>query len=151
MALNFDKYAHEGNEFVNRLSAKLGHPEETTRTGIVLRAVLHTLRDSITVQESLHVLSQLPMPLKGIYVDNWTYLEKPKRLNTIEAFKDEVKENQAQYGEQEFSWDMPTKEIIMTVLGELKQYISKGEAEHIISQFSDEMKEVFEESLIEQS
>ncbi len=29
MALNFEKYAQEGNEFVNKLAADLGHPEKS--------------------------------------------------------------------------------------------------------------------------
>ncbi len=73
MAINFEKFAQEGNEFLSRLATSLGHPEEKGRTGIIMRSVMHTLRERITVGESLNLLSQLPMFLKGIYVDKWKY------------------------------------------------------------------------------
>ena len=147
MALNFDKYAQEGNEFINKLAEKLGHPEEKSRTGIILRAVLHTLRDRITISESLNLLSQLPMFMKAIYVDNWKFSERPKTFNKLEDFKTEVKEHQARYGEHEFEWQKSTKEIVSIVLSQLGVYISEGEARDIMAQLPDEVEELFRESL----
>ncbi len=146
MALNFDKFAQEGNHFVNELARSLGHPEETGRTSIVLRAVLHSLRERITISESLHLLSQLPMFLKGVYVDNWKYREKPLDLNTREEFAGEVEKHQDQYGEREFSWDMSTEKIIQTVISALNKYVSKGEFEDIIAQLPEDLKGLFRES-----
>ncbi|MFO7933882.1 MAG: DUF2267 domain-containing protein [Bacteroidales bacterium] len=143
MALNFAKYEQEGNAFVSRLAEALGHPEEIGRTGIVLRAVLHTLRDRITISESLNLLSQLPMFLKAIYVDNWKYREKPLRFNTIEDFDDQVKKYQEQYGEQEFIWEKSTEEIVKIVLSELGTYVSQGELENIKAQVPEELEELF--------
>ncbi len=147
MALNFDKYAQEGNEFINKLAEKLGHPEEKARTGIILRAVLHTLRDRITISESLNLLSQLPMFMKAIYVDNWKYSERPKTFNKLEDFKTEVKEHQVQYGEQAFEWQKSTEEIVSIVLSQLGIYISKGEAQDIMAQLPEELEEFFRESI----
>ena len=89
MAINFDKFAQEGNLFLKELAQQLGHPQEHARTGIILRAVLHTLRERITISESFNMLAQLPMFLKGIYVDNWKYSEKPVRINTKGEFFEE--------------------------------------------------------------
>ena len=50
--LPFDKYAQEAQAFLNKLSEDLGHKEEKQRTLIILRAVLHTVRDRITIAES---------------------------------------------------------------------------------------------------
>jgi uncharacterized protein (DUF2267 family) len=75
MAINFNKYAEEGNLFVKNLAKSFGHPDEIGPTGIVLRAVLHTLRDRITISESLSLIAQLPMFLKAVYVDTWKFRE----------------------------------------------------------------------------
>ncbi|MFW5822923.1 MAG: DUF2267 domain-containing protein [Tangfeifania sp.] len=147
MALHFDKYAKEGNEFVNHLSAKLGHPNEVGRTGIILRAVLHTLRDRLTVSESLDLLAQLPMFLKAVYVENWKYLEKPTSIATLDEFTEEVKKHQDQYGEYEFSWEKPTKEIVAIVLNELGKYITEGETRHILAQLPKDLEAFFSENL----
>src|SRR6056297_312435 len=119
MAINFNKYAQEGNHFVNNLAKKLGHPEEISRTGIILRAVLHTIRDRITIGESLNLMSQFPMFLKAVYVTDWKYPEEITRLTSVEEFSDAVKNYQDQYGEQEFNWGKSTEEIIRIVLSEL--------------------------------
>ncbi len=143
MSLNFQKYAQEGQSFVNDLACELGHPEEIARTGIVLRAVLHTLRERLTISESFHLVSQLPMFLKGIYADNWKFSEKPIDISTKEEFIAEVEKHQQQFGEREFSWNKPTEEIIQIVFSSLGKYISDGEYEDIIAQMPENIKELF--------
>ncbi len=146
MAINFNKYAEEGNLFVKKLAKSLEHPEEIGRTGIVLRAVLHTLRERITISESLNMIAQLPMFIKAVYVDNWKYRDKPVRLNKQE-FIEEVERHQKQYGEYEFSWDKSTEDIVKIVLRELGTYITRGEFEDIIAQLPADIEELFRESM----
>lgn len=148
MALNFNKYAEEGNLFVKNLAKNLGHPNETGRTGIVLRAVLHTLRERITISESFNMMAQLPMFLKAIYVDNWKYREKPIRLDKEEFLK-EVERHQNQYGEYEFSWEKSTENIVKLVIKELSSYIAKGEFEDIMAQLPEDIETMFRESIPE--
>ena len=144
MAINFNKYAEEGNLFVKNLAKTFGHPEEIGRTGIILRAVLHTLRERITVSESISMIAQLPMFLKAIYVDTWKYREKPVRLNK-EAFLKEVERHQDQYGEYEFSWEKSTEEIVKTAINKLGTNITKGEFEDIVAQLPNELEEMIRE------
>ncbi len=147
MAINFEKFAQEGNEFLSRLATSLGHPEEKGRTGIIMRSVMHTLRERITMGESLNLLAQLPMFLKGIYVDNWKYQEKPANIKKKEEFLDAVKNHQAQYGEQDFDWEKSTEDIVKIVLRELSTYVSRGEFEDIMAQMPQPIKELIHESL----
>jgi uncharacterized protein (DUF2267 family) len=147
MTLHFDKYAQEGNEFVNILANELGHPQEKGRAGIILRAVLHTLRDRLTISESMDLLAQLPMFLKTVYVENWKYMEKPTRIATLDEFTNEVKKHQDQYGEYEFNWDEHTDKIVATVFKQLSEYISDGEALHIIAQLPKELEQFFAQSV----
>ena len=148
MALDFDKYAQEGNEFMNHLARELGHPEETGKTSIILRAVLHTLRDRLTVGESINLLAQLPMMLKAVYVEDWKYSEKPVKLKSIEQLKEHVKEEQEKYGETQFNWEEPTRDIIATVLRVLSErYLSDGELRDIMAQLPDQMESVVREHI----
>ncbi len=142
MTLHFDKYAQEANEFMNKLAKDLGHPDERNRAGMILRAVMHTLRDRITISESFNVLAQLPMFLKAVYVENWKYSERPATYSKIEDFKNEVKKQQELYGEQDFNWQKSTEEIIHIVMDHLKQYISQGEIEDIMAQLPEELEEL---------
>ena len=143
MAINFNKFAQEGQAFVNDLAERLGHPGEVAQTGILLRAVLHTLRDSMHIGESLNLLSQLPMFIKALYVENWKYSEKPLRLKSIQEFTDKVEEEQANYGENRYNWNQSTFELTKTVLAALGQYVSPGEMQDIMDQMPKEVKELF--------
>jgi uncharacterized protein (DUF2267 family) len=145
MALHFEKYAQEGQHFINRLAEELGHPEEKGRAGIVLRAVMHTLRDRLTMSQSLHILAQLPMALKAVYVDNWTFRERPLGIKSKDDFIAEVESHQRLYGEREFSWDRSTGDIIRIVISALNEFISEGEFEHFTSQLPQDLKKMFRE------
>ncbi|NJK86125.1 MAG: DUF2267 domain-containing protein [Bacteroidales bacterium] len=147
MALNFDKYAQEGNSFLKELARNLGHPDEIARTGIILKAVLHTLRDRITIGESLNLISTLPMFLKAVYVENWKNRDKPLQLKTKREFADEVKKTQNQFGERDFDWKISTEEIINTVFFSLRKYIPEGESEDVIAQLPNEIKELLKEKI----
>ncbi len=146
MGLFFDKYAQEGNKFLKDLAEELGHPDEVNRTAIVLRSILHVFRDRITISESFDFMSQLPMFLKAVYVENWKYQEKPERIKTVEEFKERVKEEQAKYGEQEFDWKIHTDEIIKRVFKVIGKYVSEGEIRDIYAQLPDDLHPLFEEA-----
>jgi uncharacterized protein (DUF2267 family) len=44
-----------------------------------LRAVLHALRDRLTVAETAHLSAQLPMLIRGIYFKGWDPTKVPVR------------------------------------------------------------------------
>ncbi|MFP4432429.1 MAG: DUF2267 domain-containing protein [Spirochaetota bacterium] len=139
MSLDFDKYAQEGNEFMNRLTETLGHPEEKAQAAILLRAVLHALRDRISVAENLHVISQLPMFLKAVYVSEWSYSDDVDRVKTEEEFTKRIEHYQQQYGEQDFNWEAATAELATKVFAEIERYLTEGEIEDIKSQLPEEI------------
>ena len=138
--VKFDKFAQEGNEFINELSDELGHPEDQQQVLTALRAVLHSLRDRITISESFDVISQLPMMLKALYVEQWKYQEKPNKFDSVEEFKNDVKERQKKYGEDQFDWGISTEDIIVRTIGKLGKYIDKGQMKHIEEQLPKELK-----------
>lgn len=139
--LDFDKFVHEAHAYANKLADDLGHPDEKQRVMIIWRAVMHTIRDRIHISESLDLISSLPMILKGMYTMGWKYSEHPPyNYNTIEEMKKQVKLLQDQYGEEEFSWDLPTEEIISITLDSLERYFSEGLMEHIRGQLPKEVK-----------
>lgn len=140
----FDKHVQEANEFVKELSNNLGHPEEQTQTIRLLRAVLHTVRDRIQVGESLDLMSQLPMMLKALYVEQWKYHEKPPlNYDDMAGMAEAVKKEQERMGEQSFDWQESTEDLVKTVLSSLRKYISDGQAIHVMDQMPKEVKAIF--------
>lgn len=144
--INFEKFAKDGSAFLNELSAKLGHGEDKAQVGILLRSVLHVLRDCMTIPQSLHFLAQLPMFLKAIYVEQWKYSEDPIRVKTLEEFSRRVEEEQRKFGERQFDWKESTVDISRTVIAVLHKYVSEGEFEDVVAELPKGIKVLFPES-----
>jgi uncharacterized protein (DUF2267 family) len=51
-----------------------------------LRAVLHALRDRLTVAEVVDLGAQLPMLVRGLYYEGWAQNDKPLRERKKEEF-----------------------------------------------------------------
>lgn len=146
MAINFEKFAAEGNEFINELSANLGHENEKGQVGILLRAVLHELRDSLSVAQSLNLISQFPMFLKAIYVEQWKDSGKRARVKTMEEFARKVEEEQRKFGERDFDWNEPTIDLVKTVLNTVyNKYLTPGQVEDMKAELAVELKQLFPE------
>lgn len=139
MGLSFDDCAREGKEFMHKLAGDLGHPDREDQAGILLRAVMHTLRDRISMAENLHIVSQLPMPLKAIYVDQWSYSEDLDRIKSADEFARKVEDYQSQLGETRFDWNAPTTELVTKVLAALEEYLTEGEVSDIKSELPEEI------------
>lgn len=139
MSLDFDTYAQEGNDFVNRLAERLGHPQEKDQVAILLRSVLYALRDRISIAENLHVVSQLPMFLKAIYVSEWSYSDDLERIDTTKGFSEKIEAYQRQYGESDFDWKASTPELATKVFAEIERYLTEGEVNDIKSQLPPEI------------
>lgn len=58
-----------------------------------LRAVLHTLRDRLTVDEAVHLGSELPMLIRGFYFEGWKPAAAPNRERSREELINSVRES----------------------------------------------------------
>jgi uncharacterized protein (DUF2267 family) len=95
------------------------------------------LRDILTPEESLHLLAQLPMILKAIYVDGW----KPgtaNRMRSMEKFLDGLRSN-SDRPEIDFGNDANAIHAVQCVLDVIQQHVTTGEISHILNQFPEEL------------
>jgi len=140
---HFDKFRSEYNEFLNSLAFELDHPEDLHKVNRAFRAVLHTLRDRLTIPQSFHVMAQLPMFIKLDYIEGWKYHEKPIKYDTIEEFNLAVREEQGRLGERDFDWDESTGEIVNIILASLKKYLDEGTIQNIFAEIPPALHSLF--------
>lgn len=56
----------------------------------VLRAVLHQLRDRLTLEEAVDLGAQLPVMVRGLYYEGWRPHAVPRKVRTKEQFLEEL-------------------------------------------------------------
>jgi uncharacterized protein (DUF2267 family) len=61
----------ETYDWLNRISLELDDGDRHLALA-ALRAVLHAVRDYLTVEQSAHLSAQLPTLIRGIYFEQWT-------------------------------------------------------------------------------
>jgi uncharacterized protein (DUF2267 family) len=144
MALNtFEKHAAKGNKFVKNVSEYLGDVNRD-KAGRITKAVLHALRDVLTVQENLHLISQLPLVIKGVYVDNWKISGEPKRIRTIDDFCDDLRQIARLTAEEDFDTKDDCLDAVHAVFSVIRDMVSEGEIEDIRSILPRELKELWD-------
>jgi uncharacterized protein (DUF2267 family) len=104
----------------------------------ILRAVLHVLRDRLTVEEAVDLAAQLPMLVRGFYFDGWRPRGRPARYRHKADFLQLV--TQAYQG-------LPQAQLeraVRAVFSLLSRHISGGEIGQVRNQLPDEVREMWE-------
>lgn len=104
-----------------------------------LRAVLHTLRDRLTVDEAAQLAAQLPLLIRGIYYDGWDPSRTPERYHDAHEFLARVREKATLAGETEASF------AVAAAMRVLRAHVSEGELEDVVAVLPEPVRELFEQ------
>jgi len=142
MANVFDNHCQEANRFIKDLALQLGTPDDTDHAIRILRCVFKALRRRIIPDESLHIISQLPLILKGLYVDGWDINEPLSEAKTFDEFLFDIRNNTEASSGVDFANDELARKKITTVFSALKEFVSEGELDHIRDELPKEIAEI---------
>jgi uncharacterized protein (DUF2267 family) len=136
--MNIEQYAEGANAFLNKVGEELGYPQDKARTLRITKSVLHALRETISPEESCHLMAQLPMLLKGIYVDGWTLHPKHK-VRSMDDFLTALRSMNPRTSAEDFGNDDQAIERTKCVFNVVKEQVSTGEIQDIIDQFPTDL------------
>ena len=130
MLLDFEFYAAKGNAFVRLVADELDAPR--ARSGRVIRSVLHALRNRLTHEASFHLLAQLPIVLKGLYVDGWDYYRENPPISDLSDFLTEVMKEDDDLAAYDFGDYENEMAAVASVFRVLCCFISEKEMHHVL-------------------
>jgi uncharacterized protein (DUF2267 family) len=130
---DFEHTLQVTNAWITDLATRLGWSDHH-HAYIALRAVLHALRDRLSVEHVATLSAQLPMLVRGFYYEGWHPAGKPVKDRKEEDFLDHVAEGLR--GAQ----DADPRKVTLAVFALLKQHISHGEIESLTATQPRELK-----------
>ena len=140
--MKYERYAQEGRKFLKEVASELGDADNIDQADRIMTSVLHTLRDLLTPEESLHLISQLPMLLKAIYVNGWR-LHVKNRIRSIDEFVKCLSLKNPGSVPQDFVPNEVAIARAKAVFKVLRNHIAIGEVKDIVSQLPAELTELW--------
>jgi uncharacterized protein (DUF2267 family) len=132
----FDSTIHTTNQWLHELNEELIWLDRH-RTFHVLRAVLHALRDRLSVDAAAALGAQLPMLVRGFYYEGWHPSGKPlkdrKKSEFLAHVAAELKEDAR----------LDPEEVTRAVFRLLARHVSTGEIEGIKQTMPPELRELW--------
>ncbi len=130
--------AHETQKWLNDLAAR--EPFENTEQAYsMLRAVLHAVRDRLTVEEAAHFAAQLPMLVRGFYFEGWRPTLAPNDFDTQAEFLARV--NSSLGGTLTGSGHDLRAETT-TTLAFLRDRLDDGQMRHVLKQLPEQIRDL---------
>jgi uncharacterized protein (DUF2267 family) len=109
--------------------------DETTAYS-VLRAVLHQLRDRLSVEEAADLGAQLPLIVRGIYYESWRPSQAPEKIRTKQKFLEQVA---ARLRPHQIAPEPATRDVFAL----LAHHCDPGEIADVIDQLPSELKDLW--------
>lgn len=105
-----------------------------------MRASLHAIRDRIPTDEALHLGSQLPLPVLGVYFDGYRAADAPDPTRHERDFLERVR------GEIAPAGDLDPRQAVEATLKTLRIHTSEGQFEQVRELFHKELQGLWQEA-----
>ena len=102
----------------------------------VLRAVLHQLRDRLSVEEAVDFAAQLPTIVRGIYYEGWRPARAPQKVRTKRKFLDQVTLKLLPH-------PIPPEPAVRNVFALITHHCDPGEIGDVVSQMPSELQDLW--------
>ena len=123
-------------EWLKEVEGNAGLANETEALS-VLRAVLHQLRDRLSIEETAQFSAQLPLLVRGIFYEGWQPTHVPdKSVKSRQDFFDGVSMRLLPHR-------LSPEPMVKAVFAILSHHIEPGEISDVIGLLPDSLKELW--------
>lgn len=136
---SFDTTIQQTNLWLEDLVDRLDvHSRQQAYAG--LRATLHALRDRLPPNMTLALSAQLPMLLRGLFLEGWRLAEPPTGERSIEGFSDHVD------AELPAAYPHTGEETARIVFQVISERVGEGLAEKLATHLPQPLRELWPEA-----
>jgi uncharacterized protein (DUF2267 family) len=143
-SMNFERYAAEGNRFVNEVANEL--QTDRAQAARITRAVLHAIRDRLPPGDAIEFAQGLPMVLKGVYFDRYDLSGKPLRIRDKHVFIEFVRRKAGTTMFVDFPGQRSVIQALQAVFYVLKRNMSYGQIHQLRQLLNRELLALMEGS-----
>jgi uncharacterized protein (DUF2267 family) len=116
--------------------------KDERRAFLALRAVLHALRDRLTIEEAVHLGAQLPTLIRGSYYDGWRPKKDPLRDSTRYGFLGAIQAAFAKTHDPH----VDSIHIARAIFRLLNRKVSAGEITDVLSTLPEAVRDLWPET-----
>lgn len=132
-----ERSAEKANIWLKDVASELGDGD-LQYSYRVLRAVLHVLRDRLTIEVAAKLAAQLPTLIRGIYYEDWDPGRKPMPPYTVDTFLEHV------VSEGRFSGESEASVAVTAVATVLRRRLTLDEIEAILAVMPEKLRVLIE-------
>ena len=132
----FDSTIQTTNVWLHDLMERLAWADQE-RAYHALRAVLHAVRDRLTVDQIAGLAAQLPLLVRGMFYEGWQPAKAPLKIRKKDEFYEHVSR------ELDSSTLVSIERITDAVLAVLAKHIDHGEVAHIKATLPGPLREMW--------
>ena len=134
--LVFEKTLQKSKGWIRDLQKEVGFLKPVDAYHL-LRAVLHALRDQLSINEGAHLSAQLPLLLRGVYYECWNPPKGPHKVVSKMTFLNNVVTHLG----PAVRLNIDLEEGVAAVFKTINKHISEGEMKDIIHALSPTLRE----------
>ena len=128
-----ERSTEKANIWLGDVAAELGD-DDRQYAYRVLRAVLHVLRDRLTIDAAAKLAAQLPTLIRGIYYEDWDPSRVPMPAHTVDTFLEHV------VSEGRFSGETEASIAVTAVTAVLRRHLTPGGIDAIVSVLPEKLR-----------
>jgi uncharacterized protein (DUF2267 family) len=129
----FDTTIQESQIWLHDVAERLPPCSQHQAYG-ALRATFHALRDRLPMTGTLGLSAQLPMLLRGVFLEGWRPNDGPTDERTVQAFSDTVARQLPR------GFPRAPNEVAGAIFAVIASHVDAGEARKIASQLPEPVR-----------
>ena len=133
----FDRTLEKTHQFINDVAQEI-NLEDKHLSFVGIKAVLHSLRDRIPLEEAVQLGAQFPVMLAGFYYQGWKPAATPTKERSVGTFVAKVEQNLVIA-----NYPVETKKLISGVFAVLSQWVTAGEIIDVANMLPKDIQEEF--------